>query len=241
MAFRGLARERVNRSEGGRVLVLVFEVAGGRVRPGAPVEDGHVVLGERGRGRQEVRIPLPPGSEVERDRVMALPGSQIGSVVLIRDHSGFRGGWELRIAADPAWWDALIALEAVHRPPDGDGALAPGHDEALGSRAFRHCPQCGPVWAPVAAAHPVQPVPDAWIVAQGQCAQGAAGYMGGGPEYLLRLPFGAAVEIVRWGRLYGDPAVLRVDVAQDGRVAVSDPRQAAVSRQAARRLGDALA
>jgi len=48
------------------------------------------------------------------------------------------------------------------------------------------------------------------IIAEGKCAQGAAGYMGGGPELLVALEPGHKVEVHRGGRLYGEPADLAI-------------------------------
>ena len=60
------------------------------------------------------------------------------------------------------------------------------------------------------------------IRATGQCAQGDAGRMGGGPEHLLVLPPGQHVLISRTGRLYGAPAILEVRCAADGLVTLHD-------------------
>jgi hypothetical protein len=60
--------------------------------------DGVILVGEKGRGRELVRAPVPKGAEIIDGRVMAVPAKNQppGAVlVLIRDHSGFRGTWYL--------------------------------------------------------------------------------------------------------------------------------------------------
>lgn len=170
-----------------------FEVVGGTVLEGIALENGEVVLGEVGRGRQQTRVPLPAGARVEGGRFVGVPARSSDEVVVcIRDHSGFRGGWRLRVQLPDGSWEEFYNLEP----------------EALPIR----------------------------VIAEGWCAQGTAGRMGGGPEYLLALREGQEVEVVRWGRLYGAPEVVRLRV-EGGRVVATDP-EAEARRQAA---GAALA
>jgi hypothetical protein len=74
------------------------------------------------------------------------------------------------------------------------------------------------------------------ILAKGWCAQGDAGRMGGGPELLIHIKPGESVEITRTGRLYGEPARIRVVCREDCSLMLLDPA-AADRTQAA---GDAL-
>jgi hypothetical protein len=48
------------------------------------------------------------------------------------------------------------------------------------------------------------------ILAQGECAQGDAGRMGGGPEYLAVVAADGSATVNRSGRLYGKAATVRV-------------------------------
>jgi len=48
------------------------------------------------------------------------------------------------------------------------------------------------------------------VLAEGECAQGDAGRMGGGPEYLAVVADGGTATVNRSGRLYGKAATLRV-------------------------------
>lgn len=70
------------------------------------------------------------------------------------------------------------------------------------------------------------------VIAEGYCAQGAAGRAGGGPEYLIRGGRGESVLIHRRGRLYGEPSQLRVDFLED-RVIVVDVNAEAEQEKAA--------
>jgi hypothetical protein len=149
---------------------------------GAP----HVPVGEAGRGRKLVRVPLPEGAKISWSSepsdpttewwgtLVMVPGP--GTVILFRDMSGYRGGWTLDVP------------------------------------------------------------PSATIIADGWCAQGIAGRMGGGPEYLVRAPEGTQFRIRRSGRLYGAPADLRVVVHAD-RLEVTDLAAEAASADAAARWG----
>lgn len=130
-----------------------YTVKAAAVSVGVAVKDGAVLVGEEGRGRKLVRVPVPAGSEMADGRLVAVPAkNQPAGAVLVafRDCSGFRGGWSLA---------------------DRQGVI---------------------------------------VVAEGACAQGDAGRMGGGPEYLAVVADGGSATINRSGRLYGAPATLRV-------------------------------
>lgn len=217
----------------------------GDARRGITAKDNAVSVGEAGRGRELVKLPVPPGAVSVNDLVMTVPGD--GIVVLIKDHSGFRGGWLARNARTPEdWvrvlklredhWAAIAAARAAFKAAYGsetDGVSPSGETVYFSSspqaQACQHavhgtpgpsCPGCDPCWPDATGA------PEWKVLAKGFCAQGDAGRMGGGPEYLVRCQVGTAFEIVRNGRLYDKPAVLRVDVTEDG-VVVSDPEAAA--------------
>lgn len=112
---------------------------------GIDTRDGNVVLGEDGRGRNLVMVPIPAGvGEFSTDGKllsMVIPGAQPDEIlVLVPDMSGFRGSSGIS-------------------------------------------DMCGGV-----------------IVAEGACAQGDAGRMGGGAEYLLRVANGGTFTVRRSGR-----------------------------------------
>jgi hypothetical protein len=200
-------------------------------RRGIRLEQGVIAVGEQGRGRRRVTVQPPAGSVIEERHGEAVlvecpPPSAVPdavALVLIRDHSGYRGWWRLTAARPPEEWDAIVARDHAHAPPYGEGdECAPGH-------ADDNCAICGQL-PPI----PQRTPHTAYVIAEGRCAQGAAGRMGGGPEYLVALRAGEAVEIVRYGRLYGGPQVLRVEAEPDGTVRVTDPHKDAIARHAAR-------
>jgi hypothetical protein len=162
-----------------------------------------VLVGERGRGRHLIRVPIPRGALLEEGRVVAVPtrDPRDAAVVLIRDQSGFRGTWHL--------CQALLSLDTC-----------PGEKEGiLGGR----CPYCQ-VWADYGHARPftvIRPEEIGRVIALGRCAQGAAGRAGGGQEVLVVARAGA-FGIRRTGRLYGAPEFLTVRVTPDGQVEVID-------------------
>jgi hypothetical protein len=152
---------------------------GGKVKEGIAVgknADGPTVhVGERGRGRELVVVPLPEGTEVEKGRAIHIPTSTPGElVVLVHCQRGYRGSWSAEF---------------------GDGIT---------------------------------------VIAEGREAQGAAGRMGGGPEYLLRGPVGAEFIIQRRGRLYGAPSELRVEMGHP--LEVVDMEAEAAAREAANKF-----
>ena len=169
---------------------------GGAFVPSISVDqEGRVTLGQSGRGRKLVLVPVPAGATIIEQRLTDVPGEAGCVVVLVRDQSGFRGGWHLRDPLSDAEWDAVAARTGEE---------------------------------------PVEREHTARVIAEGWCAQGDAGGMGGGPEYLLVLGDGQAVEAVRRGRLYGSPSVFRVE-NRGGEVVVTYPKAVAESRAAAAR------
>ena len=141
-----------------------YTIRGGTGAEGIETKDAAIRVGETGRGRKLVSVPVPQGAEVADGRLLAVPAkNQPAGAVLVafRDHSGFRGGWSLS---------------------DRQGVI---------------------------------------VLAEGECAQGDAGRMGGGPEYLAVVADGGSATVNRSGRLYGKAATLRVRNA-GGVLAVED-------------------
>jgi len=167
--------------------VKCYTIKKGTVVDGIPVDDadGAVHVGEEGRGRQLTLFTIPEGSIVngEPRLLMDVPGPAVAVVLLIQDHSGYRGGW---------------ALE--YKGPDGG-------------------------WLPVA---------------EGRCAQGIAGAMGGGPEYLGVFTVGE-LTILRTGRLYSEPPTLVVRRKDNGELEVIDQNLEARSFNAGGAFQAALA
>lgn len=181
-----------------------------------------ILVGEPGRGRKQVAVPYvrPEG---HADVLVECRGPATSALVLIPDQSGFRGGWSLRDAYTAAEWDEAVRPSPSHRdgcpnwsrwstPVAGQGC--PGCDSQAEWRAGNH-----------ERSHRAQ------VIAEGYCAQGNAGGMGGGPEYLLVLAHGQAVEICRSGRLYGRPSCTRLECVA-GRIVATNPRADAEERAA---------
>jgi len=114
------------------------------MKPGIACRDGKIQVGEPGRGRHLVEVPMSQGGEFAADgRLLSVtvPGEQAGELlVVVPDLSGFRGS------------SSISAM---------DGCVE---------------------------------------VARGACAQGDAGRMGGGAEYLLRVAPGGTFTVRRSGR-----------------------------------------
>jgi hypothetical protein len=195
----------------------------------------YVPLGESGRGRQLTRVPLGSAltdalGEARRvGRCSVMRTNEQGTLllveerdandrralVIIRDQSGFRGSWELAGRVEPC-----------ARPTDGPG----------------YCPACfqylGVAENPAGHRDVSIPVPQGTILAQGACAQGDAGRMGGGPEMLLLLQPGQEVVIRRSGRLYGAPSCILVRWDGD-RLSLETPEERA-AREAIHADGEVL-
>lgn len=201
-----------------------YTVTPGRVKPGIATTDGLILVGEEGRGRKLVRVPVPHGSTIDSDVLTDAPLRDEGdALLLVEDQSGFRGDWALYAPRSEQGYEQFVARQHAHRYNRGQDAVAEGHDTW---HEGAKCPAC--------AAMPLEPrLPAQWrVIAEGRCAQGDAGAMGGGPQYLLVLPAGTALQINRGGRLYGEPDILLVR-NEAGVVTVSDPLADADSRMAA--------
>lgn len=153
---------------------------GGKVYPYIKInDDGNIIVGEEGRGRKLVTVPLPAGAEIDKVEeysivpvVKRINTSHDDTVVavLIEDQSGYRGTW--RLCRDLS-------------------------DDELNPEEIGH------------------------VVAEGWVAEGAAGRMGGGPEYLILARPGEFI-IHRKGRLYGNPEYIAVEIGGDGVVKCYD-------------------
>jgi hypothetical protein len=160
-----------------------------RVTPFIRVSDaGMIVVGEEGRNRIRVDVPLPEGSVVRDGAVIEIPVSseEAAAVVLIRDFAGFRGSWDL---VEPLELDVIREFIATN----ADDRVLLQHMRTV------EPPRC---------------------VARGRCAQGIAGRMGSGDEILYVAAEGETYDIIRWGRVYGAPRILRVAVVE-GRVVLT--------------------
>ena len=129
----------------------VFTISSDSPEMGIVLSGGVVKVGEEGRGRKQVAVPLPEGSIIEDNMLVEVPSPDSAATVLcVRDFSGYRGTWTMT--------------------------------QQSGVK----------------------------VIAEGFVAQGQAGAMGGGPEYLLSLRNGGSFRIEREGRLYGAPAIYEV-------------------------------
>jgi hypothetical protein len=80
----------------------------------------------------------------------------------------------------------------------------------------------------------IDPVTPPGFIEKGRCAQGLAGRMGSGDEVLFRAREGECYDIIRWGRVYGNPWLLRLTVTREG-VTLTEPLAELRSRRAASR------
>ncbi|MFH1766207.1 MAG: hypothetical protein ABIF09_18640 [Gemmatimonadota bacterium] len=173
-------------------------------------DKGKIVLGEKGRGRHQVIVTPTAGSLVKGNRLMSVPGPETSALVLFPDQSGFRGGWRL---TQP------INCCTTARPWE---EFPPGWNEARYELAKEMRP---------ARPHRLE------VVAEGYAAQGAAGRMGGGHVILAVMANGQEVEVVRGGRLYGEPGVIRVTCSA-GYIEVLDSWAHVQEQQAAKKFAD---
>ena len=194
--------------------------------PGIKCRDGKINVGESGRSRKLVTVPLPPQPVFESDLkengksdlLIECKGDPTSSLVYIPDQSGFRGSWYMRVPRTEEEWDIIVSVPCSSECRMRFSGTDPD------------CPKHSKL-AP-------ETLPEVTIIATGECAQGDAGRMGGGPEYLLVLENRQAIEIVRSGRLYGDPSVIRIE-CRAGLIEITVPREEAETRKASQKW-DAL-
>lgn len=188
-------------------MAKAYEFSGGVVLEGIRLDSSrlpHAVgVGESGRGRKHVSVPVPEGAVIEgheaptpnngggkAGKLISAPvsGGEKAIIVKIWDHSGFRGSWDVR---DPRTRDE---------------------------------------WASRVAGTPASDIPKRpakWrVIAEGFKAQGDAGRAGGGPEYLAVMEDGMAVEMFRTGRLYGGCSVFRLENQGGALVAIRSMAEA---------------
>ncbi|GAB7387377.1 hypothetical protein BSNK01_12130 [Bacillaceae bacterium] len=183
----------------------------------------HVPIGEDGRGRKLYRFPVGRkfAEAIDRriDRASVIKTREKGTLLLVEekdqnDHralvklaveAGYRGGAK--------WTSAAYRIE----PCQLRGKTMSIYDVDL---CERKCYSCGtevhkkalgeylhPEDGTVRVYEPLSSTPGVTILAEGYCAQGTAGRMGGHPEYLILIGAGTTLRVARSGRLYGDPAV----------------------------------
>lgn len=197
-------------------------------------QSGMIEVGEQGRGRQLVTVAPPPGASIEGGRMVAVTGPRVA--ILFRDHSGYRGDWILRLRRKPERAELRSKLLASSR----EELAALGIEAAsLGMEYIRErmVPQYVRKHFPdIEGAEAIASV-GGKLVAEGLKAQGAAGAMGGGPEYLALLPPSCELMVSRAGRLYGAPALLVVRVSAQGEVTVADAASETATQAAASAWG----
>lgn len=134
-------------------------------------------------------------------RVAPGPAEGEACAVLVRDQSGYRGTWTL--TGDPTPTGCPLAGEY--------------------SETSHLCASCGVEVSPWTrhADYTYGPAPR--VLAQGMCAQGDAGRMGGGAEVVVVLRPGGGFVVRRAGRLYGREA--RVYYRWDGTTLVRVPAE----------------
>lgn len=181
-----------------------------------------IVLGEAGRGRVRTFVPLPDDALLSRwgeedvrvgdasriadlwgwmvTRVPAPRGARDAVVLLVvRTFAGYRGHWTFRPWAE---------------------RFCPREEAPL--RIYEGCPDCGGHGRHQLAPGGLVSAQDIGLVlAEGYCAQGEAGRMGGGAEYIIAARPGR-FGIARSGRTYGQPDVLNISISPAGEVEMLD-------------------
>ncbi len=174
---------------------------------------GHVGIGEPGRGRSYARVPLGkvdfPADAVPEalERASVIKTKEKGTLLLVKEKlgddrralvlveipAGYRGGTS---------WTGVTTVKTPCKK--------------RGERVYSsECPDCGTKLPEYGAVHPDKGMAYDWpafppegvtVVAEGACAQGAAGRMGGHVERLLIMEPGSMFRVARHGRLYGAPS-----------------------------------
>lgn len=192
-------------------IVPCYTISPNHLQKGIELTDGLIQVGESGRGRSLTEVPPPPEVEIVNGRLMSVGVSHPDAVavILIRDHSGFRGSWGLYSYAESFCPEYLKSGNAVWLPPEGC------HDS---------CPGCGVYpynYHELVPNKPLFPEAIGYEIASGWRAQGHAGRAGGGPEYLIAArPSRFSIRVT--GRTYGNPDVYNVIINEDGTINLDD-------------------
>ncbi|MED0649937.1 hypothetical protein P9246_10720 [Aeribacillus pallidus] len=191
----------------------------------------HIPIGESGRGRKLTLFPVGArfaetlGDDRSIERASVIKTKQKGTLLLVEERTsedrralvhlaieaGFRGG---------ASWTGAEKVETpcLHRKSEINSVY---FDKKEGGKRF--CRTCGTEVKPIGffnSAHPdegtymtypsLENIEGVTVLAEGYCAQGDAGRMGGHPEYLVILEPGTLIRVKRTGRLYGAASELFV-------------------------------
>jgi hypothetical protein len=181
------------------------------VSEGIETVDGVIRIGEDGRGRKLVSAPVPQGAEVVDKR-----GGPRFEIRWPNGSGRFRGF--LNQGVDKWAGAAPTADEAAQIAAQG-GAWAPCKPSPVTGRIVDVPAKNQPAGAVLVAIKDQSGFRGSWsladrhgviVLAEGACAQGDAGRMGGGPEYLAVIADGGTATINRSGRLYGKAETIRV-------------------------------
>ena len=188
---------------------------------GIECRNGQIVLGQSGRGRKQVTVPVPTGAEIA-DRIETTE-----VFYQCKEYSGWsdrhyipldqlgRYGDQWREKPDAprrvSWTGRVVALDSqsggvLVRIPDQSGFRG-GWSAKLGPGVTR--------------------------IAAGFCAQGDAGRMGGGEDLIVRMAEGSSVEILRYGRRVEPRSILKI---RDGIPVITNPDAEAASAAASNAL-----
>lgn len=171
----------------------------------------HIGIGEEGRGRRYTRVGVGKNVEGSRITEASVMRTKKGSLLIVeeREKNDNRALVHLAIAAGYRGGLEYTSTEPVTGVCTHD---CTGH-------TWYTCPVCrSPLDAEdrhmeervITRYLPLEEVEGVKILARGYCAQGAAGYMGGHPEYLVIMDAGTTIRVKRGGRLYGRPDELFV-------------------------------
>ena len=176
--------------------------AGGKISPWISTSAGNVLVGESGRARKLVHVPIPDGArwrtpERQQWRTLGVWTSESGA-----KHSGSQtisSAAEVTCAAS----QGVQVAESTATP--GQIESVPGRDSPEGAVLILIRDQSGfrGSWS-------LTDRSGLMLIATGQRAQGDAGRMGGGPEFLAVVTAGGQAVTNRTGRLYGEPAKLTI-------------------------------
>lgn len=160
---------------------------------GIRMEDGVIVVGESGRGRHMVKVPVPQNAELVNRSQWS--GAEIidpaGRVV--NERSGDADSWVAEYATAhaakiggtvrrvPHYSATLISVTVPGEQPGELLVFVPDMSGFRGESSISKMEGCQ-------------------VVARGRRAEGDAGAMGGGAEYLLRIANGGSFTVARSGR-----------------------------------------
>ena len=175
-----------------------------------------LAVGEEGRGRKKVRLPMVDELGKSTLKTVPCPGRgrismtpytcKICGEVYTPQHIAFRGNGYMHTTGTVEAPGVLQRASVICTKAKGTLLLVPEKDDDNKKAFVKLAVEAG-----FRGTTKAEFSDGVRVLKEGICAQGAAGRMGRHSEYLIAMEPGAYAIVERFGRLYGDLSIVRVD------------------------------